>query len=86
MSSDKFLDRVVSATRLTPLLAPFVVRRICVNQGVIAADMGPAELQRILPKLLEAVAQYVDPSALLEAKAELEQLARSPSGAGAGAR
>jgi hypothetical protein len=86
MSTNSFLDRVVSATKLSPLLAPFVVRRICVNQGVIAAELGPAELQRILPKLLEAVGQYLEPAVLAAARADLERLARSSSDAGAAAR
>ncbi len=86
MSSSTFLDRAVSATRLSPLLAPFVVRRICVNQGATASELGPAELQRILPKLLEAVAQYLDPAAVAAARADLERLARSPNDAGAAAR
>jgi hypothetical protein len=83
MSTSSFLDQVVSATKLSPLLAPFVVRRICVNQGVVAAELGGAELRRILPKLLEAIGQYLDPAAVAGARADLERLARSSSDAGA---
>ena len=86
MSGASFLDRAITATKLSPLLAPFVVRRVCVNQGVTASDLGPAELQRILPKLLEAVASYVDPAALAAARADLERLARSPNDGGTAAR
>lgn len=72
-----FFERVVAATKLTPLLAPFVVRRICVNQGVDASALGPSDLARILPKLAEAVARYLEPGQVPEMRDSLERLARS---------
>ena len=72
-----FFDRVVAATRLSPMLAPFVVRRICVNQGISATELGPAELQRILPKLAEAIERYLEPARVGEMREALDRLAAS---------
>lgn len=72
-----FFDRVVAATKLTPLLAPFVVRRVCVNQGISAAELGPPELRSILPKLAEAVERYLEPARVGEMREELDRLAGS---------
>lgn len=76
-----FFDRVAAATKLTPLLAPFVVRRICVNQGIVATELGPSDLRKMLPKLVEAVTQYLDPALVPAMRSELDALSRtSPDG------
>lgn len=71
-----FFDQVVAATKLNPMLAPFVVRRICVNQDVVAAELDAAQLRRIMPKLVDAVVQYLEPAKVPAMREALERLAR----------
>gem|GEM_PF-4200187 len=74
--SDELFNRVVAATKLSPLLAPHVVRRVCVSQGLVASDLEPADLPRLVPVLAQAAARYLDPTRVPEMESALATLAR----------
>ena len=75
MTEDRLLDRVVEASGLMPLIAPFTVSRLLITADVSPRDLTPADLRRALPDLERGLAVYLSDEQLEEAGRRLRQLA-----------
>jgi len=79
MSSGPLFDRVVAASGLNEVIAPFTISRLLVRADVPPGDLTPDALVRALPVLDEGLAVYLRGEELEHARQELRALA----GAGA---
>ena len=75
MTEDRLLDRVVEASGLMPLIAPFTVSRLLITADVSPRDLTPADLRRALPDLERGLAVYLSDEQLEDAGRRLRQLA-----------
>ena len=76
VGSETFFDRIVGATRLNALVAPFTVRRVLIRSGIAPDGVTAEELQKALPRFRDALAVYLRDDELERAINELESLAR----------
>lgn len=74
-SSDEFLDRVVGATRLNKLIAPFTVRRLLIKAGVNPMRLDPAGVRKALPTFAEGLATFLPEDEVETALTDLRRLA-----------
>ncbi|HVM68239.1 MAG TPA: hypothetical protein VM204_00180 [Gaiellaceae bacterium] len=74
-TEQSFLDEIVAASGLAPLLAPFTVTRLLIKAGVTPATVDADGLRRALPELEHGLAVYLSPEQLEEALARLRDLA-----------
>jgi hypothetical protein len=74
-SSGDLLDRVVEASGLMGLIAPFTIRRLLIKADVTPQELTPAELHRALPQLEQGLGVYLDRDQLDQALSRLRRLA-----------
>ncbi len=79
MSSGPLFERVVAASGLSEVIAPFTVSRLLVRAEVPPGELTPDELARALPVLEEGLGVYLRGEELERARREL----RAVAGAGA---
>jgi hypothetical protein len=79
MSGSDFLDRVVAASGLMDLIAPFTIRRLLISAGVAPDEVTPAELATAMPHLERGLGVYLDDDQLRVALADLRRLAQEES-------
>ena len=58
-TSSAFFDRVVEASGLVEMIAPYTVRRLLVRAGVHGDDLTPETLADALPHFEEGLAVYL---------------------------
>ena len=69
-------DQVVAASGLTPLVAPYTIRRLLLRENIVPPETVTREqLERALPNLLTALRVYLDGEEHAAATAALERLA-----------
>ena len=74
-SEPTFFDRVVAATGLNELVAPFTVSRLLVRAGVHEPrNVGPGELSAALPELERGIGVYLGSEDCERAMARLRAL------------
>lgn len=74
-SSEEFLDRVVQATRLNKLIAPFTVRRLLIKANVNPMRLDPAGVRKALPAFAEGLATFLPEDEVAAALKDLRRLA-----------
>ena len=74
-ASANLFDKVVRASGLVELIAPFAISRLLVAADVSPRDMKPGDLQRALPQLERGLSVYLGAAELEAAVAELRRLA-----------
>ena len=75
MTERSLFDRVVAASGLTPVVAPFTIRRLLLRADVVPPEALTApELRRALPELLGELGAYLGPAEYEAAAAALEAL------------
>lgn len=75
-SRDDLLERVVRATRLNMLIAPFTVRRLLIKAGVNPKRLDRAAVEKALPTFAEGLPTFLPPDEVEGALADLRALAR----------
>lgn len=71
-------DQVVAASRLTPLVAPYTIRRLLLRENIVPPEgVTRDQLEQVLPNLLNALRVYLDGEEHAAATRALEQLAGS---------
>jgi hypothetical protein len=68
-------DRVVEASGLMPVIAPYTISRLLVSARISPRDLTPGELRAVLPDLERGLAVYLDPEPLEQALVRLRGLA-----------
>jgi hypothetical protein len=71
------LDRVVEASGLMSLIAPFTIRRLLIKADVTPDELTPDDLERAMPQLEQGLSVYLDSEQLEEAVSRLRELAAS---------
>ena len=69
------LDRVIEASGLMDLIAPFTIRRLLIKADVTPHELTPDDLNRALPHLEQGLRVYLDSDQLDEALSRLRRLA-----------
>lgn len=77
VGEDALFERIVAATRLNALVAPFTVRRVLIRCGFKPEHVTPEQLREALPRFREALAVYLRHEELERAIRDLESLARA---------
>jgi hypothetical protein len=68
-------DQVVAASGLTPLVAPFTIRRLLLRERVVPPEeLTRQQLEQALPNLLRALRVYLDGDEHAAAAEALERL------------
>jgi hypothetical protein len=76
VASDLF-EEVVAASRLTPRVAPFTVRRLLMRAGVVPPEnVTPDELRAALPAFRDGLGVYLEDAEIPEVLSDLETLTR----------
>ena len=75
MTGPTLLDRVVEASGLMELIAPFTIRRLLISAGVSPQDVTPADLAKAMPDLERGLGVYLDDDQLARALGNLRRLA-----------
>jgi hypothetical protein len=74
-TGSSLFDEVVAASGLTPLVAPFTIRRLLLRENIVPPEQVTREqLARALPNLLTALRVYLDREEHETAARALEQL------------
>lgn len=73
-----FLDSVVRATGLSPVIAIPVVRRSCEMAGLDADALAPRELEDLLPPLRKGMAMFLTNAEVQTSMRRLEGLMPKP--------
>lgn len=68
-------DEVVTASRLSQVIARFTVSRLLISVGVLPAEMTPRDLAGALPRLEEGLSVYLRGDELDAALTEIRRLA-----------
>ena len=66
---------VVTASRLSGVIARFTVSRLLISAGVLPAEMTPGDLAGALPRLEEGLSVYLHDDDLSAALTEIRRLA-----------
>ncbi len=74
MLEPTLFEKVVRASRLESIIAPFTVRQVCAAEGFVGREMTSAVLIRILPSLETALSLRLEEKEPAEAMAELQAL------------
>lgn len=74
-SHTSFFDEVVSASGLSPVIAPFTITRLLLRAGVNEGELDPGLLARALDELQAGLAVYLKPEQLDAAMTRLRELA-----------
>jgi hypothetical protein len=72
-------DRVVAATGLNELVAPFTVSRLLVRAGVEPRELTGGDLQQALPELEQGIRVYLSRAECEQAMTRLRALCREQS-------
>ena len=75
MSSDLF-ERVVAASRLNQLVAPYTIRRLLIRSNVSPEELTPEGLEQALPRLEQGLAVYLKGDEHAQAMQSLRSLAQ----------
>jgi hypothetical protein len=75
MPDRPYFDRVVAASGLSPVIAPFTISRLLVRADVLPDDLTPADLARALPVLEEGLSVYLRGDELERARRDVRALA-----------
>jgi hypothetical protein len=75
MAPATFFDRIVAASGLSPVIAPFTVSRLLVRADVRPDTVTPGELARALPVLEEGLGVYLRGTELERACRDVRALA-----------
>jgi hypothetical protein len=75
--SPPLFDRVVQATGLNELVAPFTVSRLLLRAGVEPKQLTPDDLARALPELERGISVYLSTEDCEQAMERLRALSRS---------
>lgn len=75
MNGEPLFERVVQASRLNELIAPFTVSRLLTRSDVVPARLTPHDLAEALPELERGLRVYLDAEDLKAAMAEIRALA-----------
>ena len=70
------LDRVIEASGLNEVVAPFTITRLLVRAGARPDALTADDLARALPELEQGIAVYLDSEELQGAVVRLRELAR----------
>ncbi len=54
-------EQVVDCCGLAPDFARRIISQACERTGVVAAEMGPSELIRVLPQIQQSLAVFLEP-------------------------
>lgn len=77
MNGQELFDQIVRATRLTPLVAPFTVKRLLMRVGVFdVRTLTPAALEKAMPHFQTGLAAYLPSPELERAIADLRAIAQ----------
>jgi hypothetical protein len=74
-ASASLLDRVIEASGLMEMIAPFTIRRLLISADVSPQELTQADLRRAMPQLERGLGVYLDSEQLDSALAELRRLA-----------
>ncbi len=74
-----FFDRIVAASGLSPVIAPFTMSRLLVRADVLPEAVTPDELARALPVVEEGLGVYLRGADLERARRDVRALAEPPS-------
>lgn len=74
MEKPSFIDEVIEATGLAPMIAAGVLERCCRRAGVNRHAMTPRDLEKLLPHLEPALLVYVSGREVMAALERLKQL------------
>jgi hypothetical protein len=78
MSPDRsFFDRVVQASGLNEVVAPFTMSRLLIRADAQPDDLGPADLARALPEIERGIRVYLSEEEAEDAVGKLRELAAS---------
>ena len=70
-------DQVVTASGLTPLVAPYTIRRLLLRENIVPPEeVTHEQLEQALPGLLDALRVYLDGEEHATATEALEALVR----------
>ena len=75
MSEGALFDRVVEASGLARVIAPFTITRLLVRAGVVPRGLEPSDLQRALPELDAGLRVYLSAEKAAQAMEEIRRLA-----------
>ena len=73
---DDLFDEVVSASRLSRVIARFTVSRLLISAGVLPAEMTPGDLAGALPRLEQGLSVYLEGDELRRALSDIRRLTR----------
>lgn len=76
MSDNALFDRVVAASGLNELVAPFTISRLLLRADVQPRAVTPDDLERALPELESGLRVYLDESAVSQAVTRMRELTR----------
>jgi DNA-binding response OmpR family regulator len=73
-----FVDRVAATTGLSPLMGRTCVVRACARVGVPPEELGPGNLEQILPFLMQTLRVFADPRDVAARERAIADLADAP--------
>ncbi len=80
MSPDRsFFDRVVEASGLNEVVAPFTMSRLLIRADAQPDDLRPEDLVRALPEIERGIRVYLSEQEAAEAIGKLRALAGAPA-------
>ena len=74
-----FFDRVVAASGLNEVVAPFTMSRLLIRADAHPDALGPADLARALPEIEQGIRVYLTDEEADEAVGKLRELAAEPA-------
>lgn len=76
MAEGSLYDRIVAASGLTPVIAPYTIRRLLLRANIVPPERVTLEqYQRLLPSLIDELHVYLGPEEHEAAAAALRALA-----------
>ena len=77
MAAGSLFEQVVAQSGLTPVIAPYTVRRLLLRASIVPPEqVTVAELREILPSLIAELRVYLDNDEHAAAQRALEALVR----------
>ena len=78
MPEASLFDRVVAASGLNEVVAPFTISRLLIRADAHPEALGPADLERALPELERGIRVYLTDEEAEDAVGKLRALASRP--------
>ena len=79
MSDASLFDRVVAASGLNELVAPFTISRLLLRADVQPRELTPSDLARALPEVERGIRVYLDEDEAQRAVSRLREIAGLPA-------